>query len=313
MRLPTRHVRQSVTGLNVNRFANIERKRLRRIRAMMHAWEKFGLDAAGRAHLSQHGRGGGRSGGNDPGRLFRNAVYGELAFVKMVRGAEDDVFLKLMAKLIALDPNPSKFVRQMVFGADDFDIFISHAREDKEAIARPIFEACEKRGLKVFLDEAHIGWGQSFATKINTALGAARTVLAVVSPTSVTKDWPVEEMNTALSLEISGKKQVLAVMVGRPDLSRLPLMARKDWFDWTGDADQVAERLEKVVRPPPPEGPEFDDVYDDVYSHDYEAQMLAPRGAQHTSGSSWPGPWAQRGSAPRRARRRTWWQWFAGR
>ncbi len=252
VRLQTRHVRQSVTGLNVNSFANVDRRRIRRVRAMFHAWEKFGIEAAARHHFRKHGGVKGKSSAADPARGFRNAVYGELAFLKMVRGADDPVFLKLMSKLIALDPTPSKFVRQMVFGADDFDIFISHAREDRETIARPIFEACARRGLKAFLDEEHIGWGQSFTTKINTALGAARTVIAVVTPTSVTKEWPLEEMNTALSLEIAGKKQVLALMVGRPDLSKLPLMERKNWLDWGGDADEVARRLDQMVRPPPP-------------------------------------------------------------
>ena len=175
-------------------------------------------------------------------------IYGQLAFVKMVRGASDPVFLKLCAKLIDLDPNPSKFVRQMVFGAADYDIFISHASEDKAAIARPIYAACEKLGLKAFLDEDHIAWGQSFTKKINTALGSARTILAVVSSSSVTKEWPLAEMNTALGFEVDGKKNVIAVMVGRPDLSHLPLMRGKRWIDWNGDPGAVAKILFGVVK-----------------------------------------------------------------
>lgn len=128
VRLQTRHARQSVTGLNVKTFANVDRRRIRRVRAMFHAWEKFGIDQAAHHHFRQHGGAKGKSTTADPARGFRNAVYGELAFLKMVRGADDPVFLKLMSKLIALDPTPSRFVRQMVFGADDFDIFISHAR-----------------------------------------------------------------------------------------------------------------------------------------------------------------------------------------
>ncbi len=96
----------------------------------------------------------------------------------------------------------------MVFGADDYDVFISHASEDKEEIARPIFAACAQLGIKAFLDEAHIGWGQSFTHKINVALGAARTVLVIVSNSSVKKDWPVAEINTALALEISRRKKL---------------------------------------------------------------------------------------------------------
>ena len=165
----------------------------------------------------------------------------------MVRGQEDALFLNLCAQVLKLDPNPSRFIRQMVFGADDYDVFLSHASEDKDEVARPIFEACQKLGLKVFLDEAHIGWGQSFTQKINTALGSARTVLAIISPTSVAKDWPIVEVNTALSLEVSGQKKVVPLIVGKPDLSKLPLIKGKDAMTWNGDAMAVAKRLQAAV------------------------------------------------------------------
>lgn len=253
VRLQTRHTRQTVTGLNVNERPNVSRLRVRRLRAMLHAWEKFGIEQAAVHHFLRHR--GLRRLPNHPARAYRNVVYGQLAFLKMVRGADDPVFLNHAAKVLRLDPNPSRFLRQMVFGASDFDVFLSHASEDKEAIARPIYEACQKLGLKVFLDEAHIGWGQSFAEKINTALGSARTVLAIVSPTSVTKEWPVTEVNTALSFEVSGQKKVVPLIVSKPDLTRLPLIQGKDSMTWNGDAMAVAKRLKAAVSGDAPRRP----------------------------------------------------------
>lgn len=253
VRLQTRHTRQTVTGLNVNEKPNVSRLRVRQLRAMLHAWEKFGIEAAAVHHFLVH-RGLKRL-PNYPARAYRNVVYGQLAFLKMVRGADDPVFLNQAAKVLKLDPNPSRFLRQMVFGADDYDVFLSHASEDKEAVARPIFEACQKLGLKVFLDEAHIGWGQSFTTKINTALGSARTVLAIISPVSVTKEWPVTEVNTALSLEVSGQKKVVPLIVGQPDLTHLPLISGKDSMFWNGDAMAVAQRLKAAVAGAAPRRP----------------------------------------------------------
>jgi RNA-directed DNA polymerase len=253
VRLQGRHRHQGVTGLCVNSAVNVERTRIRKIRAMLHAWQKFGLENAGVEFFEKYARMPDRGPPENPGALFRNAVYGQLAFVKMVRGADDPVFLKLCAKLIDLDPNPSKFVRQMVFGAADYDVFISHASEDKAEIARPIFAACERLGIKAFLDEEHIGWGQSFTKKINTALGAARTVLVVVSSSSVSKEWPLAEINTALAFEVSGQKTVVPVMVGKPDLTHLPLLRGKKWIAWNGDATAIAQQLKKIVKGTMPE------------------------------------------------------------
>ena len=93
VRLQKRDQRQSVTGLNVNSKANVSRRRIRRIRAMLHAWEKFGLEGAAREHFLCH-RGALQLPDNYD-RAYRNALYGQLAFVKMVRGGDDLVFLNL--------------------------------------------------------------------------------------------------------------------------------------------------------------------------------------------------------------------------
>ncbi len=252
VRLQGRGVRQSVTGLGVNEKVNVARDRIRMLRAMLHAWSKFGLDAAGEEHFKRYRGRDMSSRMHEPGGAFRNIVYGHLAFVKMVRGTSDPVFLKLCARVLDLDPNPSKFIRQMVFGAADYEIFLSHASEDKAEIARPIFEACKKAGLKAFLDEEHIGWGENFTKKINTALGAARTVLIIVSSNSVSKDWPLAEINTALAFEVERKKRVIAIVVGKPDLSKLPLIKAKNFMTWSGDPAPVVAALKRAVRPEPP-------------------------------------------------------------
>jgi RNA-directed DNA polymerase len=252
VRLQGRGVRQSVTGLGVNVHVNVARERIRRLRAMLHAWDKFGLEAAGDEHFRRYRGRDMTKGPHDAGRAFRNIVYGHLSFVKMVRGTSNPVFLKLCSRVLELDPNPSKFVRQVVYGADDFEIFLSHASEDKAEIAQPIFEACTRAGLKAFLDQAHIGWGENFAKKINTALGSARTVLVIVSSSSVSKEWPLAEINTALAFEVEGKKRVIALLVGKPDLSKLPLIKAKNFMTWTGDPAPIVAALKGAVRPEPP-------------------------------------------------------------
>ncbi|MEL7047356.1 MAG: reverse transcriptase domain-containing protein, partial [Pseudomonadota bacterium] len=127
VRIQGRSVRQNVTGLCVNTRVNVPRQRIRKLRAMLHAWRKFGIDAAGAEHVYKYRSKDPDKRGGPPATAFRNIVYGHLSYLKMVRGADDPLFLKLCAQVLELDPNPSKFLRQMVFGADDFDVFISHA------------------------------------------------------------------------------------------------------------------------------------------------------------------------------------------
>src|SRR5258706_1739758 len=65
VRIQGQGVHQSVTGICVNRRLNVDRQRIRRIRAMLHAWRKFGLAAAAREHFEKY-RGGTKRGHCSP-------------------------------------------------------------------------------------------------------------------------------------------------------------------------------------------------------------------------------------------------------
>ena len=82
VRLRTRARRQEVTGLTVNAFPNVRRKYVDQIRAMLHAWTRYGLDDAesefrSRWDMKQ------RSPGGDP-PSFRFVVKGKIEFLGMV-------------------------------------------------------------------------------------------------------------------------------------------------------------------------------------------------------------------------------------
>ncbi len=56
-----------------------------------------------------------------------------------------------------------------------YDVFISHASEDKEGVARPLARHLEALGLRVWLDECVLTLGDSLRRKIDAGLGACRT------------------------------------------------------------------------------------------------------------------------------------------
>ena len=102
-RLQYRTWRQEVTGLTVNRFPNVRRRFIRQIRAMLHAWEKYGLEAAQQEFDGLYDRRCRRPDGEGPS--FGRVVRGKLDFVRMVRGEGDLTYRKLANKLHRLDPS----------------------------------------------------------------------------------------------------------------------------------------------------------------------------------------------------------------
>jgi hypothetical protein len=94
VRLQAHHHRQTVTGLRVNQKVNVDRGVIRQIRAMIHAWRKFGLDAAQAAYQTSYALRKIRNPQSPPAR-FESVVRGKLSFLAMIRGREDETYRKM--------------------------------------------------------------------------------------------------------------------------------------------------------------------------------------------------------------------------
>ena len=121
---------------------------------MAHAWAKHGLKAAENEYINQYSKKPiDIPDDRQDGSYFRNVIYGKLAFLKMVRGNEDAILSRLASRIGQLDSEPPKYVQDIMKQSELYDVFIGHASEDKEEVARPIYESCESLGVKAFLDE----------------------------------------------------------------------------------------------------------------------------------------------------------------
>jgi len=101
VRLQHRSRRQEVTGLTSNQFPNVSRSFVRQVRAMLHAWQKYGLDAAGGEFFEKYDYKNRRSAAPE---LFRLVVKGKIDFLGMVKGKEDRPYLSALRKYADLDP-----------------------------------------------------------------------------------------------------------------------------------------------------------------------------------------------------------------
>jgi retron-type reverse transcriptase/S1-C subfamily serine protease len=92
VRLRDQTARQEVTGLIVNKRVNVKRRLVREVRAMLHAWRKFGLSAASTAHQKDHG------GTFD----FESVLRGKIEFIGQIRGRPDELFRRLASQFNSL-------------------------------------------------------------------------------------------------------------------------------------------------------------------------------------------------------------------
>ena len=71
-----------------------------------------------------------------------------------------------------------------------YDVFISHASEDKKDIAVPLYNELSARGMRVWFDEATLQPGDSLTAKINDGLRNSRFGVVILSKMFFEKDWP---------------------------------------------------------------------------------------------------------------------------
>ncbi|MFE9597504.1 toll/interleukin-1 receptor domain-containing protein [Streptomyces hokutonensis] len=135
-----------------------------------------------------------------------------------------------------------------------YDLFISHASEDKEEFVRPLAASLMRLGVKTWYDEHSLTMGDSLSASIDKGLQESNYGLVILSPSFLSKPWPEYEFRSLITLETGDRKRIIPVWyhVDRRDVMRFsPHLADKYAFDAT-DKDPFLAALE-VLRAAKPE------------------------------------------------------------
>ena len=92
-----------------------------------------------------------------------------------------------------------------------FDVFISHASEDKDEVVRPLANALRNGGLSVWYDEFELRIGDSLRRKIDRGLASSRFGVVVLSQAFFGRGWPEYELDGLVTRAVSGDQILLPV------------------------------------------------------------------------------------------------------
>ena len=93
----------------------------------------------------------------------------------------------------------------------EYDLFISHASEDKDDFVRPLAETLQGLGLKVWYDEFSMRVGDSLRRKIDSGLRNSRYGTVVLSADFIKKEWTNYELDALVAREMNGHKMILPI------------------------------------------------------------------------------------------------------
>ncbi len=135
----------------------------------------------------------------------------------------------------------------------DFDVFVSHASEDKDDFVRDLALGLQARGVRVWYDEFSLKWGDSLRRKIDQGLARSRFGIVVLSEAFFRKEWPQRELDGLVAMEVDGKSRILPIWhkVSKDEVRRFsPTLADKLAMNTVmSGMDEIVDQLVALVGP----------------------------------------------------------------
>lgn len=133
---------------------------------------------------------------------------------------------------------------------EEYDVFVSHAWEDKEGFVDEFVAELEKLDIKVWYDKQRIKWGDSMRVRIDEGLKKSKFGIAVISPDYIAdgKYWTKAELDGLFQLESVNGKMLLPIwhnITKQQVMNYSPIVASKLAMT---TASMTAEEIAKEMR-----------------------------------------------------------------
>ena len=136
-------------------------------------------------------------------------------------------------------------------GSKDWDVFISHATEDKEAVAGPLAHALQDRGMNVWYDDFELRIGKSLRRSIDDGIARSRFGLVILSESFFAKNWPQYELDGLVTRANSDQQILLPIWhgVSRDDVIAYsaPLADKVALSTSERGIDEIADEIASVI------------------------------------------------------------------
>jgi hypothetical protein len=102
-------------------------------------------------------------------------------------------------------------ITNIIYENKKYDVFISHASEDKDEVVRPLAYALQSEGLSVWYDEFEMKIGDSLRRKIDKGLANSKFGIVVLSKEFIKKGWTNYELDGIITKAVTGEQIILPI------------------------------------------------------------------------------------------------------
>lgn len=135
-----------------------------------------------------------------------------------------------------------------------FDAFVCHASEDKEAVAEPLASLLSALGYQIWYDKFTLKLGDSLRRSIDSGLGSSNYGIVILSPSFFKKQWTQYELDALIGAELSnGGKVILPIWhnVSHQEVSKFsPSLAMKVAVKSEYGLEEIVRKVIDILGPP---------------------------------------------------------------
>lgn len=95
----------------------------------------------------------------------------------------------------------------------EYDVFISHANNDKEELIEELYSSLNRLGIKIFYDKESLIWGDEWKKQILNGVSKAEFAIIVISKNFFDREWTEKELAEFLNRQNrNGQKLILPIL-----------------------------------------------------------------------------------------------------
>ena len=143
----------------------------------------------------------------------------------------------------------NEFLETVSGDEPEYDVFVSHAWEDKADFVEAFVQALKDREIKVWYDKSKIKWGDSMRARIDDGLRKSKFGVAILSPNYIAegKYWTKAELDGLFQMESINGKKLLPIwhnLTKKQVMDYSPILASKlAMTTATMTAEEIADEL----------------------------------------------------------------------
>lgn len=130
IRLDDFNNRQVVTGLTVNKDVNVNRIYLKKVRAILHAMETFGIERAMKTHFELNGIPVRKDNYQKNINYFLKRIVGKISFIGFVKGQDNSIYKELFKRIKKLFPEAKLSIIHKEVLESDIPIVFTEGKTD---------------------------------------------------------------------------------------------------------------------------------------------------------------------------------------